>query len=60
MGFAAKWRECGGDDGEGVEWEGVGCGEFIFIFTWFPFRVEVIWREKRRGDEDECISMTTC
>lgn len=29
MGFAGERRECGGDDGEDIGGEGVGCGELI-------------------------------
>jgi hypothetical protein len=27
VGFVKKWGECGGDDGEGIEWEDLGGGE---------------------------------
>jgi hypothetical protein len=29
VGSAAEWGECGGDDGEDIEWEGAGSCELL-------------------------------
>lgn len=34
MGFAEKWRQLGGDDGEDVKWEGFGNGMLFSLFCW--------------------------
>jgi len=34
VGFAEKWRQLGGDDGEDVKWEGFGNGMLFSLFCW--------------------------